>query len=158
MGNDSGLIVFSLFIGSINQALAKLTTLTAQLGRKNPSDMLRWVGWNCRTLGFYVLLPFFWGGEGCCLFVWSITQPIIWSSDFLKARNPTTPTGAALCDREAYLCSLAKYGDTIVTIHFQGQIYGPGWDSQVFPFMEKNTCFSGIWDSTKCWGENYLWA
>ena len=68
MGNDSGLIVFSLFIGSINQALAKLTTLTAQLGRKNPSDMLRWVGWNCRTLGFYVLLPFFWGG-GRLLFV-----------------------------------------------------------------------------------------
>ena len=158
MGNDSGLIVFSLFIGSINQALAKLTTLTAQLGPQKPIRYAEMGGLKLPDPWVLCFAAFFLGGEGCCLFVWSITQPIIWSSDFLKARNPTTPTGAALCDREAYLCSLAKYGDTIVTIHFQGQIYGPGWDSQVFLFMGKNTCFSGIWDSTKCWGENYLWA
>ena len=163
MGNDSGLIVFSLFIGSINQALAKLTTLTAQLGPQKPHHVC-WDGWvePAKPLGF-MFCCLFWGGRllfvclfvcllvclivclFVCLFVW-VWFGLVWFGlvclfvclkyyptnhlviRFWKARNPTTPTGATLCDREAYLCSLAKYGDTIVTIHFQGQIYGPGWD------------------------------
>lgn len=68
MGNDSGLIVFSLFIGSINQALAKLTTLTAQLGPQKPIRYAEMGGLKLPDPWVLCFAAFFLGG-GRLLFV-----------------------------------------------------------------------------------------
>lgn len=86
MGNDSGLIVFSLFIGSINQALAKLTTLTAQLGPQKPIRYAEMGGLKLPDPWVLCFAAFFWGGKVVvCLFEvlpnQSFGHPIFWRQE-----------------------------------------------------------------------------